>query len=99
MSDLEKIKFKISQITRSALETIKSGMTHKEVLKLIGKPRGEDNRLLYTGKGFWNYGNIWIYFENNIVRGYISNNDWHGSIYYAVRSGTVRSGLKFFPER
>ncbi len=52
---------KIKSTTKDALKLIERGMTEIEVISLIGQPRsrGWDRE--------WNYGNVWIIFEQGIV--------------------------------
>lgn len=65
MSESEKIVFNIKATTQRAVDNVEVRMTSEEVGKIAGKPR---STAYYTnGLSSWNYGNVWIVFENGIV--------------------------------
>lgn len=61
LSALEKVKADIKQKTTIAVKNVEIGMTRDEVIKLVGEPRSVRYPHL-------NYGNVWVVFENGIVR-------------------------------
>ena len=62
ISELEKIKEEITHKTQLAVENVELLMTPEEVEMLIGQPRSK----VYYNKN-WNYGKVWIVFENGLV--------------------------------
>ena len=62
IDELEKVKEDIKQKTTLAVQNIEIGMTRGEVIKLIGLPRSQ------TYGGDLNYGNVWVVFNNGVVR-------------------------------
>lgn len=65
MSELEAIKFEIARKTKLAVDYVELGMTRKEVESLIGPPRSIATN--YLGIISYNYGNVWVIFENGVV--------------------------------
>lgn len=64
LSDIKKIESRINNATTKAINNVSLGMTPSEVKKVCGNPRSTDNG---GGKLFYNYGNVWIMFQSNIV--------------------------------
>lgn len=60
LSELEGIKFKISQATKLAITNLELGMTKGEVIGLIGEPRTKK----YND---YNYGKVWVIFEDGVL--------------------------------
>ena len=50
--------------SKSVRRYISKGMTSEEVLSLIGKPR---SKVGCCGRECWNYGDVWIRFNDNLV--------------------------------
>jgi hypothetical protein len=73
----EKIKFEIQAISKRAVDLITSGMTINQVMYLIGQYRNSAE--CEDIQKFYNYGDIWIWCPNNIVKGYIKVSDWTGA--------------------
>jgi len=61
------IKFKIRIKTMDAINLVERGMTSEEVNSLVGNPRS-------TARFGWNYGEVWVVFENGIVRCLVKSN-------------------------
>jgi hypothetical protein len=82
----EKIKFEIQAISKRAVDLITSGMTINQVMYLIGQYRNraecEDEHW------FYNYGEIWIWCPNKIVKGYIKVSDWTGPCDWKIYNRT-----------
>jgi hypothetical protein len=51
-------------------------MTIEDVIEVVGEPRARSECL---GNEFLNYGEIWVWFVDGIVKGYIPITDWYGS--------------------
>lgn len=66
---------KIENLTTSAFEQIKEGMTQNEVVQLVGEPRSTAKCMGTTGLS---YGKIWVLLENGIVIGYVPIEHWQG---------------------
>jgi hypothetical protein len=66
IDELSKLKIaimrKINSASNRVLELIERGMTKREVLELVGKPRSED----YSGNDL-NYGAVWVKIRSGIV--------------------------------
>lgn len=69
------IEAKIENLTTSAIEQIKQGMTENEVVQLVGKPRGRAQCVTKEGL---NYGKIWVVLEDGVVVGYVPLELWPG---------------------
>jgi len=64
ISELEAIEYRIKNVTTKAVNNVRIGMTSAEVIQVCGPPRAKEScleRLLF------NYGNVWVLFESNIV--------------------------------
>jgi hypothetical protein len=70
------IEAKIENLTTSAIEQIKQGMTENEIVQLVGKPRSKSD--CGTSKEGLNYGKIWAVLEDGITVGYIPLEHWTG---------------------
>lgn len=64
LSEIEVIETKIKDATNKALNNIRLGMTNPEVIQLCGEPRSKDECMKVL---FYNYGEVWVLFESNIV--------------------------------
>jgi len=54
---------KIKSTTRNVIKLVELGMNKEDVLSLVGQPRST------TGRGCcWNYGEVWVLWENGLVR-------------------------------
>jgi hypothetical protein len=71
IDELERIKSEIKSKTTLAIKNIELGMTSAEVTKLIGNPRSTAHSPYCTG---YNYGNVWIIFENDIASCIVKSN-------------------------
>jgi hypothetical protein len=69
IDELSKLKIaimrKINSASNSVLQLIERGMTPEEVVKLVGQPRVKSKNA--HGKRGYNYGGVWVQFENGIV--------------------------------
>ena len=66
LSEIEAIEQKIKNATSKAVVNVRIGMLPSEVRQVCGNPRsteGED----YSVTIFYNYGNVWVMFESNVV--------------------------------
>ena len=81
IEELEKIHFEIKDKTQLAVENIEIEMTPIEVVKLIGEPRAKT-------KEAYNYGKVWIKFENGVTSCLIRiehfNNSYNRSHYQSL---------------
>lgn len=64
----KEIQEKVTRLTKTAIENIKCGMTLAEVEYIMGPPRAKENYGIYSDKVYYNYGTVWIYAEDGIVR-------------------------------
>lgn len=69
------IEAKIANLTTSAIEQIKEGMTKDEIVQLVGQPRSESE---CGGRTGLNYGKLWVVLEDGIASGYVSIEHWQG---------------------
>lgn len=67
IDELEKVKEEIKRKTTIAVQNVEIGMTKEEVMKLVGHPRSTNSIYGDVGDG-WNYGNVWVIFNNGVVR-------------------------------
>lgn len=74
LSKAEKIKIIIRKATASVSQ-IESGMTTRDVITILGKPRAVGK---CSSSLFYNYGKLWIYFEDHVATGYIEVKDYSG---------------------
>jgi hypothetical protein len=75
IDELERIKYEIASKTETAIGKIRTGMTTEEVIKIAGKPRGQSN---CSTSHYLNYGQIWVWLESGVVKGYIPMDMWKG---------------------
>jgi chromosome segregation ATPase len=73
---LQRIENKIRNLTISVTDKIRTGMTKREVVDLMGEPRGSDECANYYA---YNYGRVWVLFRNNIVQHAVYNRHFEGS--------------------
>ncbi len=90
MGEVERIMFTIKTASKTALEVIERGMTTEEVRKIAGNPRGIET---YSGPK-WNYGNIWVVFQNNIVQCLVDANDYQSHLSCDLYQRTKKRILK-----
>jgi hypothetical protein len=64
LTEIQKIEQKINSATRTALDNVRIGMTLSEVSQVCGIPRTKEDCSTHI---FYNYGNVWVYFESGIV--------------------------------
>lgn len=77
-SEVEKIRKEIQSATQRARSNIIMGMTTQEVRRVAGSPRSSVNHFGGTAN-FYNYGDVWVMFEDGIVRSVFSSNIWRGA--------------------
>jgi len=64
LSEIEEIEQTMKDATNKAVANVRIGMTPEEVVRVCGKPRAMDF-------GHMNYGEVWVLFESDIVRGIV----------------------------
>ncbi|NOU46216.1 MAG: hypothetical protein HOO86_04050 [Bacteroidales bacterium] len=64
LSEIQAIEQKIKNATTKAVNNVRIGMTPNEVTQVCGNPRSTEECTTHL---LYNYGNVWIYFESNIV--------------------------------
>lgn len=64
LTEIETIENRIKSATRTALNNVRIGMTPTEVKQVSGNPRSTEN---CSTNLYYNYGDVWIMFESNIV--------------------------------
>lgn len=69
------IEARIENLTTSAIEQIKEGMTENEVMQLLGQPRSKSD---CSGTAGLNYGRIWVVLQDGVVVGYMPIERWTG---------------------
>lgn len=76
LSELEAIEYKIKNATTKAVSNVRIGMTSTEVIQVCGSPRAREDCL---ERLFFNYGNVWVLFESNIVSSIFQASLYKGS--------------------
>ena len=76
-SEIEKIRAELNNKANTALENAKIGMTSQEVKQLCGNPRSTDG---YGDDFSYNYGYVWLIFNNGILRYAVKAEDYDGTI-------------------
>lgn len=76
IDELERIKNEIKSKSKFAAENIELLMTKREVEKLLGEPRAES---FYYGNFNYNYGNIWVIFDDGLVYCLVKDGDYRTS--------------------
>jgi len=76
LNDIERIKSNLRNITQKTVNNAKIGMTTAEVKQLCGMPRQTATFMDVT---FYNYGYIWLIFENGILMRGIKIEDYNGT--------------------
>jgi len=71
---------KIKATTRDAVKYIEQGMTKSEVKSLVGDPRSTDYPIYQGGGMGWNYGDVWVVFQRDIVRCIVKSHCYRNSI-------------------
>jgi len=64
LSEIEEIEQTMKDATNKAVANVRIGMTPEEVVQVCGKPRA-------MNFGHMNYGEVWVLFEGDIVRGIV----------------------------
>ena len=67
LSEIAKIKKNLQSITTKAVTNARVGMTYQEVRNLCGQPRSVDGNETYSSQVWYNYGYIWLGFEDGIL--------------------------------
>jgi hypothetical protein len=80
LSEIEKIEQTIKNSTKKAVNNVRIGMTSSEVIQVCGSPRAREVCLESL---FFNYGNVWVLFESNIVSSLFQANLYKGSCWNA----------------
>jgi len=91
LNEIDRIRKIINSATISATTKLVTGMTKYEVVSAIGKPRSTAK---CGDSYFQNYGVAWLWYESNILQGWVSINDWRGkcgSPYYKSTAQRYRS--------
>lgn len=65
LSEIDRIKRNLQNITTRAVTNARAGMSCEEVVRLCGKPRSIDDR--WITEIWYNYGYVWLGFSNNIL--------------------------------
>jgi len=65
----------IQSKSRDALRYVSQGMTYDDVKSLLGLPRSKAD---CVGDYYMNYGNIWIWCPDHVVKGYLTLDQWKG---------------------
>lgn len=74
-SEIDKIRHDLQVLTNIAVTNAHIGMTSKEVIKLCGEPKKIDEHYNYY---WYNYGYLWLGFENDILIMALSVEDYKG---------------------
>jgi len=77
-SEYDKVMSMIKNTTYNAMKYVELGMTPEEVIKLVGQPRSKDS---CSRDLFYNYGEVWILFQSNVVSSVFYNEKYQGSCY------------------
>lgn len=81
-SELNKIRTTITKISNKAYNNLVTGMTKRDVINIVGKPRSTAN-CNYDAE-YFNYGRVWVVFLNGVTTGWISNNKWGEPCFVSV---------------
>ena len=74
LSDLEKIKYRISKSTANA-KKFTQGMTKNDIIKIAGRPLSEDS---CNSSVFLNYGQYWAYLQSGVFKKLVSSRVYEG---------------------
>jgi DNA repair exonuclease SbcCD ATPase subunit len=77
LSEIEAIERNIKEATKKA-SNARLAMTPDEVLRVCGKPRSVAGVEGYTH--FFNYGNVWVMFESNLVTSLFEAQYWQAPV-------------------
>ena len=69
-----KVVFPVAEAP-AALFSLRSGMSYKDMIQVVGAPA---QRAGCAEKVFYNYGNVWVYFKDGKLVGYLGMDDWKG---------------------
>lgn len=74
LSDLEKIKYRISKSTANA-NKFTQGMTKNDIIKIAGSPLSEDS---CNSSIFLNYGQYWAYLQSGVFKKLVTSSVYEG---------------------
>lgn len=75
IDSVEAIKNEISSDTLLVSERVEKGMTVEDVVDIAGNPKKEEK---CRKPEFYNYGRVWVHFENGVVSRLIPADNWAG---------------------
>lgn len=75
-SEIDKIRYELQSLTNIAVTNAHIGMTSEEVIRLCGKPKKIDEHYSFY---WYNYGYLWLGFENDILIMGLSLEDYNGT--------------------
>ncbi len=81
LSEIDKIRATLNNLANSAITNGKIGMTGKEIKLLCGEPRAADG-IPIDGDFAYNYGYVWLIFNNKILRYAVNAEDYKGYMLY-----------------
>ncbi|MBO7434221.1 MAG: hypothetical protein J6U13_10775 [Salinivirgaceae bacterium] len=89
-SEIEKIRAELNNKANTALENAKIGMTSQEVKRLCGNPRSTDG---YESLGdiSYNYGYVWLIFNDGILRYAVKAEDYDGPQVYHYQNHHIKN--------
>lgn len=79
LSDIQRIENIIKTTTNNAISNARRGMTPNEVVQVCGQPRSTS---VFMKTLYYNYGTVWLIFQDNILLKGISHN-YYGGAYNA----------------
>lgn len=74
IDELEVYRFQIKSITKKVVTNIDIGMTENDVIKFADQPRIKT--YTYFAGPAWNYGDIWVVFDDGVVIAIVKNKDF-----------------------
>lgn len=76
LSDIQRIENIIKTTTNNAISNARRGMTPNEVVQVCGQPRSTS---VFMNTLYYNYGNVWLIFQDNILWKGITENNYTGA--------------------
>jgi len=76
LSDIQRIENIIKTTTNNAISNARRGMTPNEVVQVCGQPRSTS---VFMKTLYYNYGTVWLIFQDNILLKGISHNNYGGA--------------------
>lgn len=91
--DIDELQARINKVSDKVVKNIRNGMTHQEVMDILGKPRQAESYFDKQNSNTTyceNYGKFWLITDSNKVVGYVSYDNYTG-----CNPGTIKTLIPF----